>query len=84
MMYTNEELNTIVERTKTIMTLTNEIYEVEDDYLETWLEEGLPDGSTITEIVEFAEDENTYKEWVELAKKLLEARKNDEGVEDIF
>lgn len=71
--YTRQLLN----RTLELVQIMNELYEVEDGYLETWLAEGVPDGSTLQEIIEMMEvDPYLFQEWVDLATDLLTARYN--------
>ena len=66
--------NIYVKRALEIVSLTDEIAEVEDEYLETWLMLGPPDGATIEEIIEEVSDDDTYTEWHNLGKKILKIR----------
>ena len=66
--------NIYVKRALDIVSLTDEIVEVEDEYLETWLMLGPPDGATIEEIIEEVSDDDTYTEWYNLGKKILKIR----------
>ena len=68
--------NIYVKRALEIVSLTDEIAEVEDEYLETWLMLGPPDGATIEEIIEEVSDDDTYTEWYNLGKKILKIRAN--------
>lgn len=71
-MYNNYK--NLMAKASTIIDLMNELYEVEDEYLETWLMEGCPDGATLGEIIDYMEEPGTYEEWVILANKLLKMR----------
>ena len=66
--------NTCVKRALEIVSLTDGITEVDDEYLETWLMLGPPDGATIEEIIEEVSNDNTYTEWYNLGKKILKIR----------
>ena len=68
--------NICVKRALEIVSLTDGIAEVEDEYLETWLMLGPPDGATIEEIIEEVSDDDTYTEWYNLGKKILKIRSN--------
>ena len=68
------EENIYVKRALEIVSLTDEIAEVEDEYLETWLMLGPPDGATFEEIMEEVSDDDTYTEWYNLGKKILKIR----------
>lgn len=65
---------TCVKRALEIVSLTDGITEVDDEYLETWLMLGPPDGATFEEIMEEVSDDNTYTEWYNLGKKILKIR----------
>ena len=67
---------TCVKRALEIVSLTDGITEVDDEYLETWLMLGPPDGATIEAIIEEVSDDNTYTEWYNLGKKILKIRSN--------
>ena len=68
---------TCVKRALEIVSLTDGIAEVEDEYLETWLMLGPPDGATFEEIIEEeVSDDDTYTEWYNLGKKILKIRSN--------
>lgn len=78
-MYDIKETENLFAQTITLLKLTNLIYEEEDDYLETWLAEGIPDGSTFQEIIEMMEvDPYLFQEWFNLATDLLTARHNED------
>ena len=62
-----------------ILEIEEQRYEVEDEYLETWMMEGCPNGSTLTEIMEDVGDAETYHEWLTLGKELLERREKEEA-----
>lgn len=64
----------LVRRALAIMSLTDEMEEVDDECLETWLMEGPPDGSTLEEIVDYISEGNTYDEWYNLGQELLRIR----------
>ena len=66
--------NIYVKRALEIVSLTDEIAEVEDEYLETWLMLGPPDGATIEEIVEEVSDDDIYTELYKKRKKILKIR----------
>ena len=71
-MYNIEETKHLFNQTLTLLTLTNEIYSEEDDYLELWMALGIPDGATPVEILECLEDDpNQFKEWYHLAMKII-------------
>lgn len=77
-MYNIEETKQLFNQTLTLLNLTNEIYSEEDDYLETWMALGIPDGATPVEILQYLEDDpNQFKEWYHLAMKLLGAREEE-------
>ena len=67
---------TCVKRALEIVSLTDGIAEVEDEYLETWLMLGPPDCATFEEIMEEVSDDDTYTEWYNLGKKILKIRSN--------
>ena len=67
---------TCVKRALEIVSLTDGITEVDDEYLETWLMLGPPDGATFEEIMEEVSDDDTYTEWYNLGKKILKIRAN--------
>lgn len=78
-MYNIKETENLFAQTLTLLELNNLICEEEDDYLETWLAEGIPDGSTIQEIIEMIEvDPYLFQEWFNLATDLLTARNHEE------
>lgn len=78
-MYNIKETENLFAQTLTLLELNNLICEEEDDYLETWLVEGIPDGSTIQEIIEMMEvDPYLFQEWFNLATDLLTARNHEE------
>ena len=66
--------NIYVKRALEIVSLTDEIAEVEDEYLETWLMLGPTDGDTFEEIMEEVSDDDIYIEWYNLGKKILKIR----------
>lgn len=66
-------------RTLDILEIEEEMYEVEDEYLETWMMEGCPNGSTVTEIMDYVDDGETYHEWLTLGKELLDQREKEEA-----
>ena len=65
---------TCVKRALEIVSLTDGITEVDDEYLETWLMLGPLDGATFEEIMEEVSDDDTYTEWYNLGKKILKIR----------
>ena len=78
-MYNITETIDLFNKTITLLNLTNLIYEVEDDYLETWLAEGIPEGSSIQEVIEMMEvDPYLFQEWFNLATDLLTQRNHEE------
>lgn len=78
-MYNIKETENLFAQTITLLELNNLICEEEDDYLETWLAEGIPDGSTIQEIIEMMlVDPDQFQEWFNLATDLLTARNYEE------
>ena len=74
-----ERAKEVLARTLDILEIEEEMYEVEDEYLETWMMEGCPNGSTVTEIMDYVDDDETYHEWLTLGKELLERREKEEG-----
>lgn len=77
-MYDIDYTRTLLNRTLELTNLMNELYEEEDDYLETWLVEGIPDGSLIEEIVGILdENEQNFNYYYHLAIRLLKARHNE-------
>lgn len=73
-----ERAKEVFARTLDILEIEEEMYEVEDEYLETWMMEGCPNGSTATEIMEAVDDDETYLEWLILGKGLLDRREREE------
>ena len=73
-----ERAKEVFARTLDILEIEEEIYEVEDEYLETWMMEGCPNGSTAIEIMEAVDDDETYLVWLILGKKLLDQREREE------
>ena len=74
-----ERAKELFTRTLDILEIEEEMYEVEDEYLETWMMEGCPNGSTVTEIMDYVDDDETYHEWFTLGKELLERREKEEA-----
>ena len=74
-----ERAKEVFVRTLDILEIEEEMYEVEDEYLETWMMEGCPNGSTTEEIVEAVDDDETYHEWLTLGKELLSRREREEA-----
>ena len=74
-----ERAKEVFVRTLDILEIEEQMYEVEDEYLETWMMEGCPNGSTITEIMESVDDIETYLEWITLGKDLLSRREREEA-----
>lgn len=74
-----ERAKELFTRTLDILEIEEEMYEVEDEYLETWMMEGCPNGSTVTEIMDYVDDDETYHEWLTLSKELLERREKEEA-----
>lgn len=74
-----QEMRNTMAKASSVVYLMNELYEVEDEYLETWLMEGCPDGASLSEIIAYIEDDDTYFEWIILANKLLEMRGQENG-----
>lgn len=73
-----ERAKEVFVRTLDILEIEEEMYEVEDEYLETWMMEGCPNGSTVTEIMDYVDDDETYREWLTLGKELLSRREREE------
>ena len=63
-----ERAKEVFARTLSILQIEEQMYEVEDDYLERWMMEGCPNGSTVTEIMEDVDDDETYHEWLTLGR----------------
>lgn len=74
-----DRFNIIFKRAETLCELDEELREVEDDYLETWLMEGLPDDCTFGELVDWCADARAYNEFIELAFALIAER----GIEEL-
>lgn len=74
-----ERAKEVFARTLDILEIEEQMYEVEDEYLEVWMMEGCPNGSTLTEIMEDVDDPKTYLEWFTLGKRLLERREKEEA-----
>ena len=74
-----ERAKEVFARTLSILEIEEQMYEVEDEYLETWMMEGCPNGSTVTEIMEDVDDDETYHEWLILGKELLSRREKEEA-----
>ena len=74
-----ERAKEVFARTLDILEIEEQMYEVEDEYLETWMMEGCPNGSTVTEIMESVDDIETYYEWFTLGKRLLDRREKEEA-----
>ena len=74
-----ERAKEVFTRTLDILEIEEQMYEVEDGYLETWMMEGCPNGSTVTEIMDYVDDDETYHEWLTLGKELLERREKEEA-----
>ena len=73
-----ERAKEVFARTLDILEIEEEMYEVEDEYLDTWMMEGCPNGSTVTEIMEAVDDDETYLVWLILGKRLLDRREREE------
>ena len=69
-----DKLNKIDKRAIVLYGLDKELREVEDDFLDTWLVEGLPDDYTFEELVEWCIDTKAYNEFIELAFALIAER----------
>ena len=74
-----ERAKEVFARTLDILEIEEQMYEVEDDYLERWMMEGCPNGSTLTEIMEDVGNAESYLEWFSLGKRLLERREKEEA-----
>ena len=74
-----ERVKEVFARTLSILQIEEQMYEVEDEYLETWMMEGCPNGSTTVEIMEAVDDVETYLEWLTLGKELLSRREREEA-----
>ena len=74
-----ERVKEVFARTLDILEIEEQMYEVEDEYLEIWMMEGCPNGSTVTEIMESVDDIETYHEWLTLGKELLNRREKEEA-----
>ena len=74
-----ERAKEVFARTLDILEIEEEMYEVEDEYLETWMMEGCPNGSTVTEIMDYVDDDETYHEWLTLGTELLVRREEEES-----
>ena len=74
-----EKAKEVFARTLSILQIEEQMYEVEDEYLETWMMEGCPNGSTVTEIMEDVDDDDTYHKWLTLGKQLLSRREKEEA-----
>jgi hypothetical protein len=76
-----DKLDTIFTRVRTLYEIDDELRRVEDDYLEEWLEEGLPDGDGLPEIMEYCCNYiRDYLYWIELGSRLIAER----GIEDYY
>ena len=73
-----ERAKEVFARTLDILEIEEQMYEVEDEYLERWMMEGCPNGSTTVEIMEAVDDVETYLEWLTLGKELLSRRERGE------
>ncbi len=77
-MYNIEETRNLLNRTLEMVDIINELYSEEDEYLAAWLYEGIPDGSSIDEIVALLnEDNSNYNYYYHLASCLLKEREGD-------
>ena len=74
-----ERAKEVFARTLSILQIEEKMYEVEDEYLETWMMEGCPNGSATAEIMEDVDDDETYHEWLTLGKELLSRREKEEA-----
>ena len=79
-----ERAKEVFARTLDILEIEEQMYEVEDDYLERWMMEGCPNGSTVTEIMEDVDDDETYHEWLTLGKELLSRREKKRLIISLF
>lgn len=73
--FTKKDLE-VMTRVEDLMRADEMLHEVEDEYLETWLMMGPPDGMDLAETIEELSDIDTYIEWLNLADRLLERRKD--------
>lgn len=74
-----ERVKEVFARTIDILEIDEQMYEVEDEYLDVWMMEGCPNGSTIAEIMEAVDNVETYLEWLTLGERLLDRRKKEEA-----
>lgn len=72
-------INIVFERAMVLYELDKELREAEDDFLEEWLMEGLPDDCTLGELVDFCTNVRAYNEFIELAFALIAER----GIEEL-
>lgn len=78
-MYDIDYTRRLLNRTLELTNIMNELYEEEDEYLASWLVYGIPDGSSIDEIVAILdEDEQNFNNYYYLAVRLLKARHNED------
>lgn len=75
-----DKLNKIYKRAEVLYGLDKELSEVEDEFLDTWLMEGLPDDYTYEELIECCIDTKAYNEFIELAFTLIAER----GIENYY
>ena len=73
-----ERAKEVFDRALDILEIEEQMYEVEDEYLETWMMEGCPNDSTTAEIMEAVDDVETYLEWLTLGEELLSRRERGE------
>lgn len=73
-----ERVKEVFARTLDILEIDEQMYEVEDEYLDAWMMEGCPNGSTIAEIMEAVDNVETYLEWLTLGERLLSRREKEE------
>lgn len=69
---TKTELTNRVEWIKKVIELA---WEVEDEWLEYWLMLGCPDDESDEELYEDVEDDELFKEWVRIGKRVILERK---------
>ena len=74
-----ERAKEVFARTLSILQIEEQMYDADDEYLETWMMEGCPNGSTTVEIMEDVDDDETYHEWLTLGKELLSRREREEA-----
>ena len=74
-----ERAKEVFDRALDILEIEEQMYEVDDEYLETWMMEGCPNGSKTVEIMEDVDDDETYHEWLTLGKELLSRREREEA-----